>query len=397
MDAALGSFASFFGYWIFLGILVIWMVVKIARGSGLMAVLTFFFWPLALVSLVRNWGNPDTDIRIPFFAAVATLLMMVVMAERTRDNLIAAGAPMLSDIELAEIAETDPEVVQQIMDARARLSSDDSWSGSVEGYASEQSTVASRAAERTSDLSDPSARSNTGRARESSAPAPPLDPAVDLAQSAAALSYYYGEIDLAAAHSKLQLPARWRMVMANRLHRMARLHGLSLEPGTLGWISHEDVDLGRASGWAVELRFLPVGYLPLAAADEDLDTVLAGLAGAALPDGSGRSFGSAAFAPSWDPATGTLSWFLDDATGLGEHLAARPLRDGVLLLVVRRLAPERREAALRATRLLSASVQVAPEWTHARGAAAPAAQSTSLLDWMQGTRLEIPAKPAATP
>jgi hypothetical protein len=60
-------------------------------------------------------------------------------------------------------------------------------------------------------------------------------------------------------------------------------------------------------------------------------------------------------------------------------------------MVVRRLAPERREAALRATRLLSESVEVAPAWTHARGRGEPDAQSTSLLDWMQGARLQTTA------
>jgi hypothetical protein len=386
MDGA-GSMGSAMLFWGIAFILMMWVVIKIARTSALMAFVTFVFWPVSLIYLLRGWGDPDNDIRVPFFGAVLASVIAFFMMKDGVDSAMQQVAYEMSDEELALIADEDPALHARLMELRRNVDLESiSTDDSTPQYDSNPEPRASASEADRAGLSSPAAT-----------PAVSIDPAVELAQTAAALSYYYGEIELAAAHSTLQLPSRWRMVMANRLHRIARLRGLSLEPGTLGWISHEDVDLGRASGWAVELRFLPVGYVPLAASDEDLEAVLAGLAGATLPDGSGRSLGSAAFAPSWDPATETLSWFVDDATGLGEHHAARPLRDGVLLMVVRRLAPERREAALRATRLLSASVRVAPAWTHARGRSAPDAQSTSVLDWMQGARLEMPAKPAAMP
>lgn len=392
MGTAMGSFGSAMGYYALAFIMVIWMVIKIARGSALMALATFFIWPLAIISLIKNWGDPDTDIRIPFFAATAALLLSLFMVGRGVDHALLEAAPFFSEEELAMIAAEDPEAYALIMQARGAL--EEKYRGEEEGSSSPA---------RTSAPSSPRPGVEAPAAAIAATGALPAEPATqaagpdlqaELAQAVHGLSYLYAGVALPAARSQLALPSRFRFVPAVRLQQMARLRSQPLLPGTLGWISHDTVDLGQPDAWVMELRFLELGPMRLVKGGESVDAALPTLAGAPALDGSGRTLGSGAFAPQWDPARPLLTWSLVTAEGKAEHRAAVPLRHGVLLFSNAGLTPEQREMGLRATRLLASGVTVEPDWVwQDRAPIGARAASLSLLEWMQGR--EPPAAPAA--
>jgi hypothetical protein len=390
MGTAVGSFGSAMGYYALAFVMVIWMVVKIARGSGLMALATFFIWPLAIISLIKNWGDPDTDIRIPFFAAVVALVLSVFMVGRGVDNAIIDMAPYFSEEELALIASENPEAYAQIMQARADFEADASDGGDGEWEEEEDiSPPSNQAPARPAAASELVATRAAMPMSKPTAPAAPLPSGreleVQLAMAANGMSFRYASVELPAAHARLALPSRFRFIPALRLQQLARLRNQPLLPGSLGWITHDTVDLAQPDAWVIELRFVELGRGRLAAAGEDLDAALQALAGAEALDGSGRRLGSEAFAPHWDAERTLLTWSLVDADGRAEHRAAAPLRHGALLFSIAGLEPEQREIGLRATRLLAASVQPQTEWAWQapaeRGAAAAGA---NLLQWMQG-------------
>jgi hypothetical protein len=228
---------------------------------------------------------------------------------------------------------------------------------------------------------------------------PQVGPDQELAQTAAALSYRYAKVELANAHAALNLPSRFRFVPGNRLHRLARLRGQPLDVSVLGWVSHESVDLGQPSAWALEVRFYETGTLAEGGdptLELDFAAQVAALGGAPSLEGGGRSLGNGAFAPQWDAARGLLTWSLEDPEGRSEHFALRPTRHGALLFRLPSLEPDQREFGLRATRLLAASVEVDSEWRW-RGVARPgeATAPLTLLQWVQGRRPTGPSTGAS--
>ncbi len=48
----------------------LWMLVKIWQWNMLVAIISLFFWPAVLLPLVRNWGNEEYDIKVPFFCSL---------------------------------------------------------------------------------------------------------------------------------------------------------------------------------------------------------------------------------------------------------------------------------------------------------------------------------------
>ena len=45
-----------------------WVLARIWRSSALLALASFFLWPVVLLALVRTWGDAERDIRIPVAA-----------------------------------------------------------------------------------------------------------------------------------------------------------------------------------------------------------------------------------------------------------------------------------------------------------------------------------------
>lgn len=63
-------------------VLFFWMLAKTWKSSVLLAILSFFFWPVLIVALVKNWNDEESDIKVPFFAWVVTIIFMVIFASR---------------------------------------------------------------------------------------------------------------------------------------------------------------------------------------------------------------------------------------------------------------------------------------------------------------------------
>ena len=56
---------------IFVFICLIWMASRIWKSSPGLAVASFFILPIAIIPLLQNWGDEETDIKVPFFLALA--------------------------------------------------------------------------------------------------------------------------------------------------------------------------------------------------------------------------------------------------------------------------------------------------------------------------------------
>jgi len=51
---------------------IIWMVARIWKSSPALAAVSFLVFPVAIIPLVQNWGDEETDIKVPFFLALAS-------------------------------------------------------------------------------------------------------------------------------------------------------------------------------------------------------------------------------------------------------------------------------------------------------------------------------------
>ena len=402
----LGSFGSAALYYGFAFLMVIWMVVKIARGSALLAIATFFIWPLAIVSLFRNWRDPDTDIRIPFFAFMLALGLSLFMAKRGVNQAYIEGAGYFSDEDLALIQQEDPAAYAQIMQERERIVAeggslddyyvDEDYGDDEEGDSSD-SVAASNTVEptrSTSASSSPTAGSASNSGPAATAPADSVvdeDPLLALPSAAAGLSYIYAMVDWPLAGVSIELPSRFRYLPPQRVRRLAELRRQPLLPASFGWIVHETVDLAQPDAWVLEVDYLDVGHTPLGLEQAVFVEQLAELAGVQQRGRGGRRLGEGNFAPQWDANRRVLTWSLTDEEGRLEQRAALPLRSGLLLFVVRGLTLEQRELGLRLTRLMANRVAVpeSKEWRPAAEAGEPTSK-TSLIGWVRGDAMPSP-------
>lgn len=106
-------------------LLMVWMAKRIVRDSRTLAIAVLCFWPLSIVALVRNWKQPTTDIRLPFFLAVLTAgLLVAKMLTTAPDPALAArtSAPDqnldYTERQLEVIARDQPEFVARVREAR---------------------------------------------------------------------------------------------------------------------------------------------------------------------------------------------------------------------------------------------------------------------------------------
>ena len=58
----------------------IWLLVRIWKSSPLIAVISFLFFPAAIISLVQNWGDEEYDVRMPFFLACGSYAVLMMVA-----------------------------------------------------------------------------------------------------------------------------------------------------------------------------------------------------------------------------------------------------------------------------------------------------------------------------
>ena len=76
-------------------VLFIYMLVRTWKSSILLAVLSFLFWPVIIVALIKNWNDEESDIKVPFaFFTVAViyawydLFHMVNQAPEDQETLL---------------------------------------------------------------------------------------------------------------------------------------------------------------------------------------------------------------------------------------------------------------------------------------------------------------------
>lgn len=362
----MGGLTSLVLYWLFFIILHIWMCLRIARSSSMLAWMTFFFWPTCIFALFRNWGDEESDIRIPFLASVACFALSVW-------SLYRAGVQFENDQyyveysaeDIEEIRREDPQLAAQIeandgvLDVRTL---DDSY---VVEY--EEETDARPNPDRgTSDLAEmPMAPGEEVSIRS-----------LAIRELETKLSPRSGRIALESAQATLDLPRHFRFLPPAQLRGLASMGVGPVDAHTLGWIVHEQVRLADDDGWFIEVRFEPVGALGVPASSADLQTAL----------GYQDQERPAIEAPAWIPERLTAT-LLDRETQVGGSVErARALRvtaSGVLEFRISGIEAEQRELGLRATRLMAARTTAPAPVAPAEGTEAPA-PAYSLHAYAQG-------------
>jgi hypothetical protein len=350
-----GGLISLGLYWLVLLALGLWILLRTWRSSPLLAIISFFFFPATLVALLRQWNDPETDIKIPFFLSLVTIGAMVWAAGRTVDQAIDASALYYSEEDIALIREENPEFAAQI-------------------EAAQQEQLAQLQAEADAEVVYEDGDADTASEGDASTPgddtvaAAPVavDPEVErqatLRRLAADLGWQRGSVRLDAAHATLVLPKHFRFVGAGTLYAISQAHQRPIDRFTLGWVVHEREDISAPGAWFVEVRHEPTGYLsPGGAKPEDLANEVSGAMVSGL---RGPPFGTGYYAPLWQPRETLITYGRElpqegvaGATGY-DLVAARPLRGGILVFRVRGLDAGTRELGLRATRLLARALSI---------------------------------------
>lgn len=365
----IGSAMSFAGYLFVLFLLSIWTVVRIWKKSPLLAILCFFFWPATIVALFTNWGEEDSDIRIPFFLGVVVSGLMIFMAMRTVDQGISEMAHSLSDQDIAEIRASDPELAQALLEARDERQAarggepgEDAGFDQVAGdsVGATAPGIVSGNVERTVD--------DTAEQRPAAAPRAPalLDAEYrgNLERTAANIAWQFRRVFLPAANATLHLTEHFRFTPRANLLSLARLRAVALPADVFGWAVHRDVNLAREDAWHVQVRHVPLPHVPAPpAAFDDANAraaaqteYVAQLAAALGMDAA------AVHAPAWDAASGVATWQhggTDPATPYADFVAVRVLPGGVLECMVPNLHVANAELGTRAARLLASRVTAA--------------------------------------
>ena len=363
----IGSAMSFAGYLFVLFLLSIWTVMRIWKKSPLLAILCFFFWPATIVALFTNWGDEDSDIRIPFFLSVVVSGLMFFMAMRTVDQGISEMAYALSDEDIAEIRASDPELAQALLEARQEQQA---ALGGEPGQDAEFDEVAGADAAAPGNVSGNLERTddNTVEPRPAAAPRAPAvldaEHRGNLERTAANIAWQFRRVALPAANATLHLTEHFRFTPRANLIYFARLRAAALPADVFGGVVHRDVNLAREDAWYVQVRHVPLPHAPaLPEAFGDADARAAaqaeyvGRLAAALGVDA-----STVQAPAWDAASGVATWQrggADPATPYADFVAVRVLPGGLVECVVPNLHVAKAELGTRAARLVASQVAVA--------------------------------------
>lgn len=352
----LGSAASLIGLGLILLVLTLWMCVKIWRRSPLLAIGTFLFSPLAILALILYWKDEEADIKLPFFLSLGFSLLLWVMAMRTVDMGFEEMAWFLSDQDIAEIRANDPAMATRLEDARARMIAKRGEPDyEAYGYDDADSGV------------EPQRRARRTRTEAAPEQAPaPREPTpveveaqqrAELEMAAQALSWRFGVLDLDPAPATLHVPRDFRFVPRVQVSRVARLRGTPVENDVIGWLVHRQVDLARDDAWYVQVRFVatstrlsPPVTVGNKSTDADAQAHFATLIASQLRTAAMPS------QPMWNGAQRLASWQWlgeDPDDAYRDHVAALPLRGGVLEFSVPALHEVHAELGDRSARLMA--------------------------------------------
>jgi Protein of unknown function (DUF2167) len=326
----------------------IWCVVKVARSSGLMAVLVFFLPFFSYIALIKYWGDDDSDIRKPMAYSHGAWLLLIIFVftfgARHADQ--AANDPFgLKGQDLSAVRESVPSAVD------------------------------------TSDASDE--RQAQTRLRE----------------IVSELKKDHGTVLLPSINATLEVPKHFRFISIDQLNRLAEVYDFGLSDSTLGWLVHERVDLAAANPWYVELSWDDRGFFPEAdfatkpAAEflveaQRLSVKLSRAnAEAGFPQFSLMALPSA---PQWIASENIATWVEKLAwegadTRTLDCYALKQARFGLLVFTVTDQDVARNELCLRAVRLGARSVTFAPSHdVAARDASSDKSSEFVLADYVTG-------------
>lgn len=364
----------------------VWMIIKVARVSTGMAILTFLFWPAAIFHLISHWADDESDIKIPYLIAVIASGMAIYSVFQAAKD-VAVGAFTQEDIE--EIRRHDPDAAALIeLEQRKAMGTDDPQSTAGVLLSNDDAQPAS------TDLA-------SAEVAPQNVPARPRMRKVPIGD----LNLRRGEIRLDPAFSNLTLPEHFRYIPAEQLGLLSEVRKHPVDAAVFAWIVHERIDLNQQDFWFVEARFESTGYLPAPLPPPVAPvTIPAEAADATVPVAASTPDAGAAAAPepdpfalTWDAERAIATWSESAATpGLVDQCAARLLRHGAMLFCVPELDPARRELGLRAARLVAARTRIDPGWHHANFVGGSAAQSFE--QWLASRRpLALRPKAAVEP
>ncbi len=323
------------------------MLIRIFKSSVLLGVLSLFFFPATIVALVRNWNDPDTDIKVPFFLSLLLGGFLFYTAFSTALSVYDEQVMLLSDADIMELSDGDPQMAAMLRGQRDALRDQHGWNDEELG----------------------NARANLDGLRvsieadHSRAEAPvSFEPLTEEAQlrlsyeaAASTLKFQRGTARFESARAELPLPKHFRFLPVDQLEAQARVRQRDLGPGTFGWIVHERVDMGHESAWWTEVRFHADGHVAGGSASlENIDPSWRASQATGL---------DSPYQPTWYNQYGVASWAETRADGRYDVLAAKPLRHGVLRFETPAVTAAQLELALRASRLLAARTSVDRSWT----------------------------------
>jgi hypothetical protein len=325
-------------YWMLIVVMVIWMAVKVGRSSVGMGVVTFLFWPVAIVPLITNWGQRGSDIRLQFLVTVlATGLLWKNLIEVAADT-----ERMLAEDQIALVSAGDSVYAMQIEAERDGVR-DRATAQGVGGQSAALST-------------QPDVQFAPAMARVHATPLHEI-------------RFRSGAVALGPAYSSLDVPRHFRFIARHQLGLLSELRGIPVgQPHILGWIVHERVNLKSADFWFVEVSFHEVGHLAPPAP------------------------GSTESAMQWDAATATAIWgqpAMHSGRGIDQS-AVKLTRHGAILFRAPELKQDQLELGLRAVRLMASRTEPASGWAYAEYIGDSSAQT--LAQWTES--LKFPAEPA---
>lgn len=281
----------------------LWMIIRIARSSGIMALATFFFPILSIFHLTQHWGDGEHDIRAPFFTGLAFSLLGMFAAYRTLDWA-------------EKSIEAENALARSMI---AQLGGDD---------------------------------------RDK------LDRSIAIAKAQSGVTFVGGKVTLPEAHASLDVPEHFRFARAKQLEPLAEAMGRGLTPGTIGWLVHEKVQFTDPHPWVVEVHWHPMGHVadgePSALAPDDLankrNDVLSGTGMVSVA--GAYEWKGFIYRPEWNAAHGFLAWsestrFEDVQVETADCYADMPGREGVLRYSAEFLELPRAEVGFRAVRLIA--------------------------------------------
>lgn len=375
-------------YWMLIFVMVVWMAVKVGRTSVGMGVVTFFFWPIAIIPLITNWGQRDSDIRLQFIVtAIASVLLWKSALE------VATQTPQYLDEDQIALVHGDDAVFAMQIEAerdgvsygrpvgneRAPLIALDAagnpvaptTSGDMAYYLRATGRIGGPAAEGTMSRANVATVQGVGGGSRAAMAQPELEFAPAAAKVHATplreIRFRSGDVRLAPAFANLDLPRHFRFIARHQLGLLSELRDIPVSEHTLGWIVHERVNLNSADFWFVEVSFHEVGHLA-----------------APAPGATGSTM-------QWDPATATAIFGRPaDGEERGiDQAAARLTRHGAILFRVPELKGEQLELGLRAARLMATRTEPDAGWAHAEFIGDHSEQS--LAQWVES--LKAPAEP----